>query len=97
MDPFQPRAGDEFATETGERRRARRVTTRGRIKLSIDTQELEGRAENVSQSGVLFFSEGDLRVTVEVEENGVVKQRSGRLVRAQRMRGDRFGWAVEFD
>ncbi len=97
MDPFQPRAGDEFATETGERRRARRLTNRGRVKLTIDTKELEGRADNVSQSGVLFFSEGDLRVTVEVEENGGVKRRPGRLVRAQRMRGDRFGWAVEFD
>lgn len=97
MDPFQPRAGDEFATETGERRRARRLTNRGRIKLSIDTKELEGRADNVSQSGVLFFSEGELRVTIEVEENGTTKRRSGRLVRAQRMRGDRFGWAVEFD
>ena len=97
MDPFQPRAGDEFATETGERRRARRLTNRGRVKLSIETKELEGRAENVSQSGVLFFSEGDLRVTIDVEENGTVQHRSGRLVRAQRMRGDRFGWAVEFD
>jgi len=97
MDPFQPRAGEEFATETGERRRARRLTNRGRIKLKIDTLELEGRADNVSQSGVLFFSEGDLRVTVEVEANGTVEKHSGRLVRAQRMRGDRFGWAVEFD
>lgn len=97
MDPFQPRAGDEFATETGERRRARRLTNRGRVKLSIETQDLEGRVENVSQSGVLFFSEGDLHVMIEVEENGVMKCRPGRLVRAQRMRGDRFGWAVEFD
>jgi len=97
MDPFQPRAGEEFATETGERRRARRLTNRGRVKLKIDTLELEGRADNVSQSGVLFFSEGDLRVTVEVEANGTLEKRSGRLVRAQRMRGDRFGWAVEFD
>ncbi|MBL8862088.1 MAG: PilZ domain-containing protein [Planctomycetes bacterium] len=97
MDPFQPRAGDEFATETGERRRARRLTNRGRVQLSIDTRELEGRADNVSPSGILFFSEGDLRVTVEYEENGASKTRSGRLVRAQRMRGDRCGWAVEFD
>lgn len=97
MDPFQPRAGDEFATETGERRRARRLTNRGRVQLTIETQQLEGRADNVSQSGVLFFSEGDLRVTVEVEENGAPRKRTGRLVRAQRMRGDRFGWAVEFD
>ncbi len=97
MDPFQNRAGDEFATDTGERRRARRLTNRGRVKLTIETKELEGRADNVSQSGVLFFSEGDLRVKIEVEENGAVQSRTGRLVRAQRMRGDRFGWAVEFD
>lgn len=97
MDPFQNRASDEFATETGERRRARRLTNRGRVKLTIETKELEGRADNVSQSGVLFFSEGDLRVKIDVEENGTVQSRSGRLVRAQRMRGDRFGWAVEFD
>lgn len=97
MDPFQNRAGDDFATETGERRRARRLTNRGHVKLTIETRELEGRADNVSQSGVLFFSEGDLRVKIDVEENGTVQSRSGRLVRAQRMRGDRFGWAVEFD
>lgn len=97
MDPFQTRAGDEFATDTGERRRARRLTERGRVKLFVDTRELEGRADNVSQTGILFFSEGELRVTIEVEEEGTTRRRSGRLVRAQRMRGDRFGWAVEFD
>ena len=97
MDPFQTRAGDEFATETGERRRARRQTERGRVKLIVETRELEGRADNVSGTGILFFSEGDLRVTIEVEEAGTTTRRPGRLVRAQRMRGDRFGWAVEFD
>jgi hypothetical protein len=51
----------------------------------------------VSGTGILFFSEGDLRVTIEVEEAGTTTRRPGRLVRAQRMRGDRFGWAVEFD
>jgi len=88
---------DDMSTETGERRRQRRATNRGTVKLKIDTQELEGHADNVSPTGVLFFSEGDLRVTVEVEENGTTRKVAGRLVRAQRMRGDSFGWAVEFD
>jgi hypothetical protein len=88
---------EDMSTDTGERRRNRRSTTRGSVKLKIDTQELKGHADNVSPTGVLFFSEGDLRVTVEIEEEGVSKTVHGRLVRAQRMRGDSFGWAVEFD
>lgn len=88
---------EDMSTETGERRRNRRATNRGFVKLTVDTKELEGHADNVSPTGVLFFSEGDLRVTVKIEENGETRTASGRLVRAQRMRGDSFGWAVEFD
>jgi hypothetical protein len=88
---------EDMSTDTGERRRTRRTTTRGMVKLKIETQELSGHADNVSPTGVLFFSEGDLRVTVDIEENGTTRTVSGRLVRAQRMRGDSFGWAVEFD
>jgi hypothetical protein len=88
---------DDQSIETGERRRLRRIPSRGRVKLTIDPHELEGRADNVSQTGVLFFSEGDLRVTVEIDDGGQKRKVTGRLVRAQRMRGDNFGWAVEFD
>ena len=88
---------EESGTQTGERRRTRRRASQGTVRLSVETREIEGRADNISHSGLLFFSEGDLRVRVEVEEHGVVKQRTGRLVRAQRMRADSFGWAIEFD
>jgi hypothetical protein len=97
MDPNRIHSEHEFATETGERRRARRQTTRGRIVLNVETHRLEGRADNVSQSGILFFSDGDLRVTVEIEDAEGTRRRTGRVVRGQRMRGERFGWAVEFD
>jgi hypothetical protein len=97
MDPFRTHSSDEFVTETGERRRARRQTNRARVRLTVDTTVLEGRCENVSQSGALLFTEGDLRVTLEIEDVDGTRKRTGRLVRAQRMRGDRFGWAVEFD
>jgi hypothetical protein len=36
-------------------------------------------------------------VRVEIEDGGTTQRRTGRLVRAQRMRGDSIGWAVEFD
>jgi hypothetical protein len=88
---------DENSTDTGERRRTRRLAARGHVKLTVETRELEGRADNISQTGVLFFSEGDLRVSVEIEDKGETRTLRGRLVRAQRMRGQSFGWAVEFD
>ena len=88
---------DELGTQTGERRRNRRRASQGKVRLMLDAPAIEGEIENVSQSGLLFFSEGDVRIRVEIEENGTKRQRTGRLVRSQRMRGDSFGWAVEFD
>lgn len=88
---------DDNSTQTGERRRNRRQPVRGEVRLKVETKELQGRAENVSPTGVLFFSQGDLRVSVEIVEGDEVRTVTGRLVRAQRMRGDNFGWAVEFD
>ena len=88
---------EETGIETGERRRTRRSAARGRVKLSVQTTEIEGLADNISQTGILFFSEGDFRVVLEIEEDGVVRKVGGRLVRAQRMRADDIGWAIEID
>lgn len=88
---------DEQATDVGERRQGDRRGSQGEVKVSLETRELTGQAENVSPSGVLFLSQGDLRVVIEFQEQGVTEQRTGRLVRAQRMKGDTIGWAVEFD
>lgn len=94
---MEMKRSEENATEIDDRRRTRRIAARGRVKLTVETHELEGRTDNISQTGILFFSEGELRVKVEFEDNGVLRTLGGRLVRAQRMRGDSFGWAVEFD
>ncbi len=85
------------ATQTGERRRHQRRASQSKVRLTVESREIEGQVENISRSGLLFFSEGDLRVSVQIEENGATSKRTGRLVRAQRMRGESFGWAVEFD
>jgi hypothetical protein len=85
------------AMQTSERRRHQRRASQSKVRLTVESREIEGQVENISRSGLLFFSEGDLRVSVQIEENGATSKRTGRLVRAQRMRGESFGWAVEFD
>jgi hypothetical protein len=88
---------DETGIGTSEQRRTRRAPAHGRVKLTVLTTELEGLADNVSSTGIQLFTDGDLRVTLEIEENGIVRTVTGRLVRAQRMRGTDMGWAVELD
>ncbi len=76
------------------RRRAERFDHRERLKLTLETSQLQGTTENISGIGVLFFTEGSLRVTVELGDGQV---RQGRLVRVQRMSLENTGFAVEFD
>jgi hypothetical protein len=92
---MEPR--EDLVSQISDKRRHRRRTSAGQVRLTIELTQVVGEAENVSRSGILFFSEGNLRVRVEVEENGGITKKTGRLIRAQRMRGDSFGWAVEFD
>ena len=76
------------------RRRAERYDHRAPLKLTMETSDLQGTTENVSGIGVLFFTEGSIRVSVELD-GGEVRQ--GRLVRVQRMSLENTGFAVEFD
>jgi len=88
---------DAFQTSTSDRRRAHRRALDTAVEVRIDTTQLRGTANNLSASGILFFTDGDLRVTVEVEENGEARTMTGSLVRCERIKGDHRGWAVEFD
>ncbi len=92
-EPHAPRP----AGAPRERRRELRDGPQAVVHLTVETRELGGRVENLSRGGVLFFSEGDLRVSVEIEEHGTRRRTEGRLVRAQRLHGGVIGWAVEFD
>ena len=84
-------------TATGERRMEPRIDSNLALRLKVEPCSLEGVTENVSGIGVLFFAEGDLRVSVELEEDGSRVIRTGRLVRVQRMSLENTGFAVEFD
>ncbi|MBK7874442.1 MAG: PilZ domain-containing protein [Planctomycetes bacterium] len=83
--------------DVDERRKHPRYSSHARVTMRLDGAEQAGVAENLSAGGVPFFTDGDLRVTLVIEEHGERTEHSGRLVRAQRMRGSRLGWAIEFD
>ena len=95
-EPIRP-VDDRASTETSDRRQSERKRAHGAVHMVLETKELSGRAQNVSQTGLLFFSDDPLRVRVSIQEHGVERELTGRLVRAQRMKGDELGWAIEID
>lgn len=88
---------EDPTTSQAERRGADRRATEAPLQLILDAQTLDGRTDNVSEMGILFFSDEALRVTVSWEDGGTRRTRKGRLVRAQRVDETRLGLAVEFD
>lgn len=87
---------DPDSTHTTDRRKHRRQSLDGTVRVRFDVPSLEGPASNISKSGVLFFTDGELTVTLEIEQGGEVTQCIGHLVRCERIKGERRGWAVEF-
>ena len=80
-----------------DRRHANRLRYNSRIRLSIDSESIEGSAENISRTGVLFHTDGTIKVMIEIEEGGMIKKVPGRLIRTERLGDAEQGWAVEFD
>ena len=94
---MKPQDAPRSGANPSERRNDKRQRSAGVVRLRVEAAEFEGEMDNVSPSGVLFFTAADLRVRVHLEENGQPVVRAGRLVRAQRVRPGHVGWAIEFD
>jgi hypothetical protein len=92
MDPTR-----EPSASVGERRVDERRLAQGALRITLETPRFEGQSGNLSDAGVFFTSAERLRVSVELVEDGVVRVRSGHLVRVQRMSEDSTGYAIEFD
>jgi hypothetical protein len=90
MDPKPP-------TETADQRRAERRTGRGTVRVVVDAGDLAGAVRDASGSGVMFTTSDVLAVRIEIEVDGVVETRSGRLSRIQRLNADEIAVAVELD
>ncbi len=77
-----------------ERREAERREDATQISMVIaDSQELEGKAVNLSARGVLLEAQGDISVFLTI--NG--KRYRGRLVRGFPVERGTTAWAVQLD
>jgi hypothetical protein len=83
--------------EGGERRTHPRRPSDAQVLMRLDTTSVAGVAENISDTGLLFFAGSAPRVEVEIVEDGRTRRVFGRLVRVQCLRGNSTGYAVEFD
>lgn len=79
-----------------DRRKNRRLTGECRARVIVEGGEMLGRTENLSHKDMLLFTDDEIRVTVELMSDGVVKCVPGRLVRHERLENGGSGWAVEF-
>jgi len=88
---------DRHPTETLDQRRADRQEVDSLVRMRIETGEITGLADNLSEAGLMFFTDEPLRVRVELVQGGTTRSFTGRLVRSQRMNETHTGLAIEFD
>jgi hypothetical protein len=84
------------ASPNPRRRIAKRLQAQTDVRISIDAGELEGRTENISDRDVLFSTDEAMRVTVRIEDDGVVKLAPGRIMRVETDQDGTTSWAVRF-
>ena len=85
------------STQTADQRKSDRRDVDGNVRVHVVAADVVGGVRNLSEGGVMLTVHDSLRVTVEVEVDGVVHTRTGRLARIQRMSGDEHAMAIEFD
>ena len=85
---------DTDDTATDNRRSGERAPLDGRVTVHFPEEPLVGPGENISDAGVFFVVDQNVRVKVEVEgRDGTVE---GELVRFQSMGEGRTGIAIRF-
>ena len=79
-----------------ENRQSIRLPLRSQVKLELKPQTLRGTTENCSATDVLILTDDCLAITVEIEDDGVVKRVDGKLVRVDCERDRGSAWAICF-
>ena len=85
------------ADELDTRRKAERHATNAPLRVTLNTAQFAGRADNLSENGVYLFSADRLRVTVELDTDAGPVTYQGKLVRVQQMNAEETGFAIEFE
>ena len=88
---------EKRAVAAEDRRRNNRRSSEVDLRIEVAAREISGRAENISQAGVFFFSGDSLRVNVHMEQEGETRSYPGRIVRVERLSDESTGFAIEFD
>jgi len=80
-----------------ESRRADRHSVAATVHMRLDSDTVAGVTDNLSDVGVMFFTDEPLRCSIRIGEGPDAEERSGRIVRLQRMNETNTGLAIEFD
>lgn len=84
-------------TDATESRKDPRQSHKAHVVLRLLERPIEGQSENLSREGIMFYTDQELRVSVEFEGPDGPQTRSGRIVRVTRVSDQETGMAVEFD
>lgn len=89
--------GDGSSQRTQEQRRADREPLDAEVRMRIETESLRGVSDNLSDVGIMFFTDEPIRCTIEVGHGPEARRYAGRVVRLQRMNDTNTGLAIEFE
>ncbi len=96
--PDQPHPSSRTADATvPDRRVAERVADTREVTVEWFAGTVLGELQNRSETGVLILVDAALPVRVVWVEDGVRRERSGRIARVQRLSATSSGLAIEFD
>ncbi len=97
MTAAQPSRDETAPKAVDEARLTPRHPTGVSVRISIETEEFSGHADNLSAGGVFLFTPDQIRVRVLLDEGGEVRSFAGRITRVQQMNAEQSGFAIEFD
>jgi len=84
-------------SEANDSRKDPRQPHKANVVLRPLDLPIEGLSENLSPEGIMFYTDQELRVSVEFEGPDGPQKRTGRVVRVTRVSAGETGMAVEFD
>lgn len=87
----------QSTTGIGERRASERGPHAADVSLRLESQILEGNADNLSQAGVLFFCDRVLHVTAQIQGEHEREAYAAQIVRIESIDGVESSYAVAFD
>lgn len=97
MSAMPARNGDQRPATAVDARRAPREALETEVTLRLETESIAGLSDNLSEAGIMLFTDQPIRCVVEIGRGSSARRYRGRIVRLQRMNETNTGLAVEFE